>query len=158
MVPATDGTHTWEECERQGCEHKTELTNHVYDQQVVSQEYLVSEATCVETSKHYYSCVCGLKGSEVFESGEALGHQYGELVTKVEATCESKGMEAHYHCDECNTYFDEQKQETTKQALTLNKLEHDLKTYEEDGYTWQECEREGCDYQTTPIVTVIPGN
>ena len=65
-------------------------------------------------------------------------------------------MNAHYYCEECGTYFNEEKEETTKQDLTTNKLEHDLKKYTENGYTWKECERQGCDYQTTPVISVIP--
>ena len=46
-------------------------------------------------------------------------HTYGDLVAKVDATCSSKGMEAHYYCSKCETYFDAEKVETTKEALEI---------------------------------------
>ena len=36
----------------------------------------------------------------------ALGHEYGDLITEVSATCESDGIKAHYECAVCGKYFD----------------------------------------------------
>ncbi len=50
---------------------------HVFDQQVVSDEYKIKGATCTEPAKYFYSCVCGEKSSTIFFSdGEALGHNW----------------------------------------------------------------------------------
>ena len=51
---------------------------HSFTEQKVEQQYLASEATCTEAAKYYYSCACGEKGSSTFESGNALGHDFGE--------------------------------------------------------------------------------
>lgn len=40
-------------------------------------------------------------------------HEYGELIPAVTATCEEDGMIAHYHCESCDKYFDENKNEIT---------------------------------------------
>ena len=51
---------------------------HSFTEQKVERQYLASEATCTEAAKYYYSCACGEKGSGTFESGNALGHDFGE--------------------------------------------------------------------------------
>ncbi len=60
--------------------------------------------------------LCNVKGC-----GETRDpkHQYGELVAQKDATCTAPGMKAHFFCDVCDTYFDENKVETTKDALTI---------------------------------------
>lgn len=52
----------------------TEDVSHVHEYLVknVSSEYLATPATCTEKAKYYYSCSCGEKGTETFESGETL--------------------------------------------------------------------------------------
>ncbi|MBE6142595.1 MAG: hypothetical protein E7177_01215 [Erysipelotrichaceae bacterium] len=47
---------------------------HVYNQEVVHEDYLVSEANCENSAVYNKSCSCGLEGTETFVSGEALGH------------------------------------------------------------------------------------
>lgn len=50
---------------------------HVFDQEVVADQYLVSKANCTDPAKYYKSCKCGEKGTETFTSGEKLGHTEG---------------------------------------------------------------------------------
>ena len=59
---------------------------HVFEQEVVSSEYLESEATCEAKAKYYYSCTCGEKSEESFEYGEVLGHDYGEWISNNDGT------------------------------------------------------------------------
>jgi len=47
------------------------------------------------------------------------GHNYGELVAEVSASCTDAGMEAHYYCNACETYFDAEKNATTEEALVI---------------------------------------
>ena len=54
--------------------------NHTYDKEVVSEEYFASDASCTEKAKYYYSCACGAKGEETFESGDALTHTFDQEV------------------------------------------------------------------------------
>ena len=45
----------------------------------VAEQYLKSAATCTAKAVYYKSCsVCGEKGTETFETGNALGHDWGE--------------------------------------------------------------------------------
>lgn len=50
---------------------------HVFDQEVVADQYLASKANCNDPAKYYKSCKCGAKGTETFTSGAALGHTEG---------------------------------------------------------------------------------
>jgi hypothetical protein len=49
---------------------------HKYTVQNTDATYLVSEADCDSKAVYYYSCECGEKGSETFEHGNALGHDF----------------------------------------------------------------------------------
>ena len=51
---------------------------HKFDQQVASDAYLVTHATCQQKAVYYYSCTCGLKGTETFEYGEIASHNFSE--------------------------------------------------------------------------------
>ncbi|MBE6790065.1 MAG: hypothetical protein E7535_02610 [Ruminococcaceae bacterium] len=43
----------------------------------------------------------------------AAGHDYGELIAEIEATCEDTGVIAHYECSVCHKTFDADKNEVT---------------------------------------------
>ena len=55
----------------------TTEASHIYDQKVVNDKYLKTPATCINVAVYYMSCVCGEKGTETFENGDALGHSWG---------------------------------------------------------------------------------
>ena len=44
-------------------------------------------------------------------------HNLADLVEEIPATCVANGMKAHYKCTGCGKYFDEDKKETTEEAL-----------------------------------------
>ena len=99
-----DATHHWHECEGENCSEisgKAEHTDgeatetekakcevcgesygslkeheHAFTVSKVDPKYLVSAADCDSKAVYYKSCACGEKGSETFESGEALGHKW----------------------------------------------------------------------------------
>ena len=50
---------------------------HVFDKEVVADQYLASKANCTDPAKYYKSCTCGEKGTDTFTSGLALGHTEG---------------------------------------------------------------------------------
>ena len=60
-------------------------------------------------------------------------HTYGELIPAVAPMCSTSGMAAHYYCEECGKYFDENKTETTEEALTIPATGHD---YAFDSFVW----------------------
>ena len=75
---------------------------HVFDQQVVGEKYLATAATCTAKATYYYSCVCGEKGSETFESGETLAHDFNTFVEfSTEPTLKNDGV-ATLKCANCD--------------------------------------------------------
>ncbi len=71
----TDNTQHWHECT---CGDKSDLADHVYDQEVVDEKYLLSVATCTQKATYYKSCVCGAIGTDTFEGGETASHTYSD--------------------------------------------------------------------------------
>ena len=56
-----------------------QLAAHDFTAEVAEEQYLKSAATCTEKATYYKSCtVCGEKGTETFEVGNILGHDWGE--------------------------------------------------------------------------------
>lgn len=76
--------------------------DHVYDQQVVSDQYLASPATCTSGAAYYYSCVCGAVGTETFTVGEAGDHSWDAGVVTLAPSHTANG-EMTYTCAVCGT-------------------------------------------------------
>ena len=84
-------------------------------------------ATCSTTGmKAHYTCEgCGrFFDEDKNETTEAAltipatgDHTFGTLIEEQPATCIAGGMKAHYKCTVCGKYFDENKNETTEEAL-----------------------------------------
>lgn len=80
-----DGAAHWHECTAADCpitndSDKNGYAEHTYDQEVVDDTYKAVDADCTNAATYYYSCVCGAKGTNIFTSGDALGHDWGEPV------------------------------------------------------------------------------
>ena len=74
------------------CQYEIEAQlghTHVFDKEIAEEQYLASKANCTDPAKYYKSCKCGEKGSETFNSGEALGH--------TEGTAWEKDATYHWH-------------------------------------------------------------
>ena len=70
--------------------------------EVIDNKYLASEASCTSQAKYYYSCSCGLKGSETFEYGNKDEHIFDRMQVSSEylaseATCLSQAK-YYYSC------------------------------------------------------------
>lgn len=82
---------------------------HTYDKQAVSEEYLKEEASCISKAVYYFSCECGEKGEETFESGEYAEHSVASSWTKGEGkhwhVCQTAGCAAKFD-EEIHTYID----------------------------------------------------
>ena len=73
---------------------------HNFNQKNTSETYLKSAATCTKKAVYYYSCTCGEKGTETFESGDLAAHSY--------KTEWSKDSTKHWHeCSVCGDKKDE---------------------------------------------------
>ena len=74
---------------------------HNFNQKNTSETYLKSAATCTKKAVYYYSCTCGEKGTETFESGELAAHAY--------KTTWSNDNASHWHsCYVCGDKKDEE--------------------------------------------------
>ena len=106
--PATCTEKGWEAydtCKRDGCSYTTY-------QEIPALGHTGGTASCTEQA----TCErCNEK------YGNTLGHNYGDLISKIEPTCSATGTEAHYKCSVCNKVFkdDEHKTETTLDDLTI---------------------------------------
>ena len=67
----------------------------------IDTNYLYSVANCTEKSKYYYSCACGEKGTELFEYGNALGHDLTHHDSK-QVTCTDIGYDEYDTCSRCD--------------------------------------------------------
>ncbi len=65
----------------------------------------------------------------VAASFTTLDHSFGEVVEGVDANCEHEGRQAYYLCENCGEYFTADKEQTTKEKLTIAKKDH---SYGED--------------------------
>lgn len=74
----SDTTDHWHKCAN--CDEISDKAAHVYDKEVVADEYRASEATYTEPAKYYKSCVCGKKGTETFDNGETLGAKENQIL------------------------------------------------------------------------------
>ena len=91
-----DETNHWHACTLDPAHHKDEAPHnfgaddtcdtcgyeraheHVYDREVADAEYRKTPADCTHPAVYYMSCSCGDKGSETFNYGDPLGHDYTE--------------------------------------------------------------------------------
>ena len=68
-----------------------ELGQHKFNLGYATEEFLATPATHTEKATYYKSCVCGLKGSETFQAGEVVAHEFEEVVNEElkvsDATC-----------------------------------------------------------------------
>ena len=118
----TDETSHWQECTNPECGKTTDKQEHICDN--------------VPCESKKFCQICNN------EYGEIKKHRYVSY-REVAATCETAGTKAHYFCPDCGKYFDTEKQEISKEKLTIDKLNHKIGTEWKTDETshWQECER-----------------
>ena len=73
---------------------------HAFTQEIATDDFKASNATCTEKAKYFYSCKCGAKGTETFTYGEPLGHEFINYVSDGNATCTEDGTKTA-KCDRC---------------------------------------------------------
>ena len=67
-----DDTEHFHKCLDENCKTVSDKAAHVFDKEVVADKYIVAKATYTEAAKYYKSCLCGAKGTEIFNSGSSL--------------------------------------------------------------------------------------
>ena len=116
------------------------------------------EPTCTETglTEGKKCSVCG----EILEAQKeisAKGHDYGELIAEVAATCEAAGTKAHYECAACGKYFVEvegEKTEVTAEDLAIPATGHTYNAAETHSNKCVNCDNE---ISFEEIVEIIKG-
>jgi len=101
-----------------------ETHTHTFEQRNTDERYLKSAADCTHKAVYYYSCECGEKGKQTFESGEVIGHSFINYKYNDDATCTSDGTKTA-KCERC-TQTDTVKDEThlkTAHTFTQEKAE-----------------------------------
>ena len=116
-------------------------------------------ATCtVDGYKDYYQCACGkyfadearttpIADLEAWKANDgriAAEHKYGDLIAQDDAvhtqTELEAGMKAHYKCSVCQSYFDENKNPTTENALIIPAPQHSYGDWVKDNEKhWKAC-------------------
>ncbi len=91
---------------------------HNYNQQVATDTYLASAATCTEKAKYYYSCTCGAKGSTAFEYGDFAAHSLDSHIPAIPATCTATGTLEHWQCGVCYQQFADANGNTVITSIT----------------------------------------
>ena len=66
---------------------------HIYDRQSTDARYLKAAAGCTTKAVYFCSCACGEAGTETFEAGTPLGHDWGRYIVTTPATETSEGVE-----------------------------------------------------------------
>ena len=74
---ASDADAHWHVCTAPGCtvtqnSQKSGYAPHVYDKEIVADNYKKSDATEDSAAVYYKSCICGAKGTETFTHGSPL--------------------------------------------------------------------------------------
>lgn len=80
------------------------ISSHMFNQPIVSENALISEATCTEPAKYHYSCDCGVVSEDdnnYFTSGDPKGHHFTSSKVALEANCSETGLQIRY-CEDCD--------------------------------------------------------
>lgn len=131
-----DAQH-WQKCS--DCGYEGTRTDHDYSQTRMTSTYKASDATCTTPVTYYYSCVCGAKGTNTFNSTKtnelAKGHAYVDHAAQ-DPTCTEDGWAAYKTCERCDY--------TSKEIKP--KLNHAFAAAWEhnDDKHWHKCTRDGC--------------
>ena len=99
------------------CKHDS---THIESETVTATGTTITAATCKEKGKMKYTATFVNTAFSMQEKEVDIDfapHTYGEWKDEIPATCIAGGMKAHYKCTVCGKYFDENKNETTEEAL-----------------------------------------
>ena len=153
------GWHAYETCSR--CDYTTYVELQALGHIEVTDEAVV--ATCTESglTEGNHCSVC----NEVLVVQEVIpanGHNCGEWIEEVSATCECEGTLGHYHCSACDKNFNAEKEELSSIvifALGHAEVQHSAKdaSCTEIGWNaYETCSR--CDYTTYVEITELGHN
>ena len=122
---------------------------HNYNQQKVTEDYKATDATCTAAATYYYSCECGLKGTETFSYGEVDKNAHTNLVEEdaKAPTCTDIGWNEYEHCSACGHTTYEELPVDKDNHTNLKQEEAKAPTCTEDGWkAYEHCD--ACGYST----------
>ncbi len=112
---SSDETGHWVACSGCGLVKDGSLSEHTWDN---ADGVVTTEPTCTEDGVRTWTCtVCDYEKTQAIDK---KGHNYGELVPAKEESCTYTGNRAYYHCEACDTYFDETKVASNLTDLTIH--------------------------------------
>ena len=161
-----DDTSHFHECS--ACGDKKDITTCVYDQEYVSSNYRVSNATCTAKAVYCKSCVCARAGTETFEHGEKDPNnhtgQLGDWQTntdehwKVYSCCQAQSDKAAHAWNEgavttsptCTTPGEKTYTCGTCNAKKTEEIQvtghaWDTEWSKDNDHHWHECNNANCD-------------
>ncbi len=101
-----------------GSDELLPLGNHNFTEENATEDYKVSDATCVDKAVYHHSCtLCGEEGETTFTAGDVdKANHIGEeiLVGEKEPTYEDEGYTGDLCCDKCG--------DVLEQGTTIDKL------------------------------------
>ena len=129
------------------------ISNHTFDKEIAEEKYLKSEATCTDKAVYYKSCECGEKGTDTFEYGEALGHDYADVTytwSHDGKTCTAKAICTRKECK------DDTEGHTVTETVQSTGKETKAATCEEKGITTYTAtfENESFETQTKEVADI----
>ena len=119
------------------CKHDSA---HIESETVTATGTTITAATCKEKGKMKYTATFVNTAFSMQEKEVDIDfaeHNFGERKDEIPATCIAGGMKAHYKCTVCGKYFDENKNETTEEALKTSVSPyygHDFGPWVEEDY------------------------
>lgn len=122
-----DESGHWHECTREGCDAKSEVTEHKYEVKNPVALYLKSQATCTTKAVYYYLCECGKVGTATYEDGPEPSHTLTHHEAVAAKSCSEPGNCEYWSCSVCKkNFFD---QECTREIKDLSEtvitIEHE---------------------------------
>ena len=157
----TDGSKS-KHCLREDCDSVTEATIIPARNHALIDDEIETDATCTETG--VMNKKCSNTANDEYEACtytttrpiEAAGHDFGEVVEAVEATCVAKGNAAYKQCEECEKYFAADAETTAEDGedaatafdIAIVADNHDMSDILTSGKKhYKECKRTGCTYK-----------
>ena len=74
---------------------------HSYTNKDVKDKYLNTTATCVDKATYYFSCICGLKGTDTFEWGDLNTNAHSQTTFNTYQYIDVQLHETQHRCDKC---------------------------------------------------------
>ncbi len=140
VTPDTDTGNGGDGSGNQGDGNSNETHTHAFTLELTADKYLVSPATCTAKAKYYYSCNCGEKGTDTFESGSMLPHTYDKQVATdkyLASPATATSAARYYYSCVCGAKGTATFEYGTAETPVAEKLQYELLddgTYEVTGY------------------------